>query len=350
MTTLNRQLFFVRKLMHLLVVFVLFTACSGSSGKTDAQLSNVKYETYHNDRYEFTVEYPDFLIPQGEATNEDGQKFLSKNQDIQLIVYCDYKSNFLEAGDIYMIGEAYEEELKLKEGVTNKKLGDNHYLIQYKVNDILHFDYAMLNGENYFNIQFLYPEKEDVMMKDIIEHVINSFKVEMSFPAFLEGFLNDCYWGKNFNTLLRDKDKTLATYIDPKMDVRRYYAPGTITRLGTRDEDFGFSKEDDFITKSRATSDLIFEYVNDNSSPCELLFSEINSEISIIYYVSIERVPDVVVNTETFETRPVETVYSNAKIMAAYLPNLYGNPVGFYFINTPDGWKLAFIDDTLCGA
>jgi hypothetical protein len=58
----------------------------------------------------------------------------------------------------------------------------------------------------------------------------------------------------------------------------------------------------------------------------------------------------VVVNKETFETRPVKIAWPEAEIMAVYLPNAYDNPRGFYFIHTPDGWKLAFVDDTLCGA
>lgn len=134
------------------------------------------------------------------------------------------------------------------------------------------------------------------------------------------------------------------------MDVRRYYAPGTVAKLGTRDADFGFTKEDDFMPRPRATCELIFEYVNDNGSPCELIFSEINSEVYVIYYQSIQSVPDVVVNMEPFESKHVNTVYPEAQIMAVYLPDAFNNPRGFYFIETPDGWKLAFVDDTLCGA
>lgn len=352
-----------------ILFIVSFCACGDNPSKTSTQHSTVKYETYHNQFYDYSVEYPDFLIPQGEAENQDGQKFFSEGQKIQLLVYRDYKNDFLTGSDLFTIGEAFKEELKGKEDVFNKNSEENRYTIEYKTDNILHADYALLHGENYFNIRFEYPETEKKKMKAIIEHVINSLKVENlgaganesesnasaseledGFPAFLKGFLKDSYWEKNFNTLLRNNDKALATYIDSKMDIRRYYAPGTVAKLASRDEDFGFSKEDDFITRSRATGDLIFEYVNDNSSPCELIFSEINSEIFIIYYASIERVPDVVVNNESFETMPVKVAWPEAEIMAVYLPNAYDNPRGFYFIHTPDGWKLAFVDDALCGA
>ena len=90
---------------------------------------------------------------------------------------------------------------------------------------------------------------------------------------------------------------------------------------------------------------LIFEYVNDDGDPCGLIYTNIN----VIYYVWITSVPDVVVNNETFETKPVKIYYPNPEIMAVYLPDAYNNPRGFYFFNTSNGWKLGFVDDSLCG-
>lgn len=343
------------RLFFFLVVLVLFTACGGSK---------VKYKTYHNQFYNYTVEYPDFLIPQGETANQDGQKFISEDQKVQLLVYRDYKNDYLTGGELYSIGEAYNEELKITEGVFYKKLEAKSYLIEYQTDDVLYAVYALISDDNYFNIRFEYLEKEKDMMKSVIDYVIHSFKVEVldenavastektsagssadMFPAFLGGFLNDCYWGKNFNSLLRNKDKVLATYIDSKMDVRRYFAPGTIAQLGKRAEDFGFSSEDDFVSKAKFRKEVIFKFIAEDLGPCGLDFGD-----NKVYYQWIEKVPDEVFHTETFETKPVKIVYPNAKIMAVYIPNAYGNPRGFYFVDTPDGWKLAFVDDTLCQA
>ncbi|MDD4747915.1 MAG: hypothetical protein RBR35_11470 [Salinivirgaceae bacterium] len=355
-TAMNQVCFFA---------LALLTVGGVSAKNRDTRKNNIEYETYHNDRYGYTVEYPNFLIPQSEAANQDGQKFVSENQKIKFIVYYEYKNDFNSDGEQLSIDEAYQEDLKLKEGIFNKKLESQRYIIEYKMDDILHTDYLLRFGETYFNTRFEYPETEKERMRDIIEHVINSLKVdaldadvdesedndsaggfEDPFLDFLDGFLKDCYWGKNINNLLREKDKTLAKYIDSKMDVRRYYAPGTTTKLGTRNDDFGFAPEDDFTTRPRAIGDLIFEYVNDDSTPCELIYSNIN----VIYYISITSIPDEVVNSETFETRPVKIAYTQAEIMAVYIPNAYGNPRGYYFIHTPNGWKFAFVDDTLCGA
>lgn len=349
MTTTIRQLL-------LFMAIALLTACDAST---------VQYETYRNRMNDYTVEYPGYLIAQGEATNQDGQRFLSEDGKTQLLVYIDYKNNYLEGGDLYTIDEAYEQELKLKEGVFNKQLGDAHYIIEYKKDDILHTVYAVIQDDYYYNIRFEYPEKDKEMMIGIVSHVIKSLRVKVSegsviwhddnasaggaedmFPAFLEGFLNDSYWGKNFNTLLRNKDKALATYIDPKMDVRRYYAPGTVAKLASRAEDFGFAREDDFVSKPTIDGEEVFELIASDADHCSLDFDNNNK----IYYQWLNAIPDVVINMETFATKPVKLAYFNAQIMAVYLPNAYGNPRGFYFINTPDGWKLAFVDDAQCGA
>lgn len=231
MTTPIRQLL-------LFIGIVVLSACDAST---------VEYEIYFNKMNDYTVEYPSHLIPQGEATNQDGQKFLSEDGKTELLVYIDYKNNYLEGGELYSINEAYEQELKSKEGVFNKKLGDAYYIIEYKQDDIVYTVYAALHDDNYYNFRFEYPEENKKTMSAIINHVIESLRIgvqegtlwpdgngsvgeaETVFTAFLEGFLNDSYWGKNFNTLLRNKDQALATYIDPKMDVRRYY-----TRHGSK--------------------------------------------------------------------------------------------------------------------
>ena len=344
------------------IALTLIVACSGSTAHSDEL---VAYDTYHNDRYDYSVDYPTFLIPQGEADSGDGQKFFSKDKKIQILVYYQFKDDVNADGESLPIEKAYEEELLSKEGVISKKLEKDYYFIESQVGDMIVTDYVLWRNQ-YFHMYFEYPKSEKHRMKNVIEHVIKSFKVEVlpsdaatetayaddedTFVPFLKNFLNDNYWAKNFNTLLRNKDKTLSNYIDPKMDVRRYYAPGTIARLATRQQDFGFAPEDDFRTKPKPMGEFIFEYVNDDSSPCDLIYSELDSEVYVIYYISIDSVPDVVVNNETFETKPVKMVYPDAEIRAVYLPDIYNNPRGFYFIHTPNGWKLAFVDDSFCSA
>ena len=354
------------KYIMVFIALTLVVACSGSTAHSDEV---VVYDTYHNDRYDYSVDYPTFLIAQGEADSGDGEKFFSEDGKIRMLVYYQFKDDVNADGENLPIDKAYKEDLSYKEGVISSKIEKDHYFIESQVDDMIVTDYVLWRGQ-YFHMYFEYPKSEKDRMKNVIEHVIKSFKVEVlpsdattetayayaddenTFVPFIKSFLNDNYWGKNFNTLLRNNDKTLANYIDPKMDVRRYYAPGTIARLAVREQDFGFAIEDDFRSKPKPVGELIFEYVNDDeeSTPCELIYSEIDSEVYVVYYRRINSVPDIVVNNETFATSPVKTLYPEAEISAVYLPDTYNNPRGFYFIDTPAGWKLAFVDDSFCSA
>lgn len=343
------------------LLLISLSACISNREKK-IKPNSVEYETYHNRQYRYSVEYPTFLVPQGESDNGDGQSFFSEDNRIKLLVYSDYKNDYLTGGELYTLEEAFREDLKMIEGVFNNKIEVNYYIIEYKTDEIVYTYYAQLYKDNYYNILFKYTEEEKDMMKDIIEHVIESVEVGVSaikgedasvgsledmFPVFLEGFLNDCYWGKNFNSLLSNKDETLNAYIDSNMDVRRYHAPGTITILASREDNFGFDKYSDFETKNQIKDNVTYKLLAEDEHPCDLDFEHNNN----VYYQWQKAVPDLLVNIETFETDTVETVYPNAEIMVVYVPNSYNsNPIGLYFLYTPGGWKLAFVDDSLCGA
>lgn len=342
------------------LLIVSLSACGGSREKK-TKTNSVEHEVYYNQQYHYSVEYPSFLIPQGESDNGDGQRFISEDNSVQLLVYRDYKNDYLTGGELYTLKEAFQEDLKTIEGVFNKRIEDNYYIIEYKTDETIYTYYAQLHRNNYYNILFQYSEEDKKMMKNIIEHVIESLDIDVYgaergkgsterlkdlFPTFLEGFLKDCYWGKNFNSLLNNRDKTLNAYIDPNMDVRRYYALGTVAKLASRSEGFGFDDYTDFETKPETNGEEVFKLIETDKSPCTLDY-EGNSKI---YYQWIETVPELLVNMETFETEQVDIIYPNAEIMAVYLPNAYNNPVGYYFIYTPNGWKLAFVDDSLSGA
>ena len=154
----------MKKLTFLISALVLFAACGGNSGKTDTQLSSLNYETYHNDRYDYTIEYPDFLIPQGEADSGDGQKFISEDLRINLVVYYEFKDDPTKDGEPPSVEKAYQEDLTFINGILSKKLEDNHYTIKYKVDNMLHTDYTVFN-DRYFTIRFEYPEEERETIK-----------------------------------------------------------------------------------------------------------------------------------------------------------------------------------------
>lgn len=47
---------------------------------------------------------------------------------------------------------------------------------------------------------------------------------------------------------------------------------------------------------------------------------------------------------------PVSLPSYVSSIVVVFAPDIYTNPRAFYFVETPSGWKLAFVDDTLFSA
>lgn len=95
------------------------------------------------------------------------------------------------------------------------------------------------------------------------------------------------------------------------MDVRRYYALGTVSKLGARAEDFGFAPEDDSVSKPTIDGEAIFELIASDADQCSLDFQSNNK----VYYQWLSGVPDVVVNMEIFATKPMKLAYPYAQFI-----------------------------------
>jgi hypothetical protein len=92
-----------------------------------------KYSTYTNGRFSYSISYPaGLLVPQGEADNGDGQKFLSRDGRAEMIVYG--SNNALDQS----LRDLYEEQLHGDDGV-----GRTEKTVTYKV---LRSDWFVVSG------------------------------------------------------------------------------------------------------------------------------------------------------------------------------------------------------------
>jgi len=321
--------------------------------ETDGERYDGNYSNYYNVRYDYGIEYPDILIPQGETDSGDGQKFMTADGRSFMLVYRTFKA--LD-GDNPPVETAFENDLKLAENVYEKQLFTNYYIIKGKKDENSYYkQYTIFANDNYFDIYFEYPAESEQLFETISKRVFESFNVggePDEFLGFLDEFLDNCFWEKNFDKLLRNNHKTLAQYIDPQIDIRRYYNPGTIAYLYDRKRNFGFGDYTDFDFKPESGGEYSVMKLSQGESPCELEFRGERGYF-VLYYDTLYRLPDEVVNPETLETRPVELPYPDAEMMAVYLPGFHNEFIYqrvFYFVNTPNGWKLAFVNDADCSA
>lgn len=152
-----------------------------------------------------------------------------------------------------------------------------------------------------------------------------------NFENTLVKFLDECFWNKNFDLLVMNNDDNLVKYIDAKQTLQRYYNPGSAYHLYSQSDNYGF----DFQNSSNIKVEKLSNFVNKS-------FSSENNELGV-YFQQVESVPDNIDN-ETLTSFPVKIVYENAII---YKVEIVAQKIFkiFYFIQTPNGWKLAFIDD-----
>lgn len=135
------------------------------------------YETYHNERYDYSIEYPkDVLYPQGEADNGDGQIFLSKDARAQLSVYAHF--NALEQ----TIEEAYREQSRggqpddPNKVVTYKVLKDDWFVVSGYREGKVFYQKTILRDDIFKTMLFTYDEAEKAVYDGITKRLAASFK------------------------------------------------------------------------------------------------------------------------------------------------------------------------------
>lgn len=172
-------------------------------------------------------------------------------------------------------------------------------------------------------------------------------ETEDEFLVVLDSFLHDCWWDKNFNSLLLNEDEHLQEYLDEKYDVQRLYSPGTVNFLGSREKNFGFDAYCDLRYQPEFNSNFQFKSIQEEDS---MHLCEWDDE-TIVYYEIASKLPQVVKDLDTLETEMVSNPYGNAQVNAVYLISRNAEPKILYFVMTPEfGWKLLYIDDSRCSA
>ncbi len=138
--------------MKLVLISMLLIVMSSYS----AYIQN--YNTYCNARYNYCITYPSSLIPQKEADNGDGRKFLSKDKNVVLIVYHTYG---IQETPEMNLKEEYNRLLKDSE-VTYKVFKQNWFVVSgYKQNKIFYQkSYIDEDGLKIFILEYPVDQKD----------------------------------------------------------------------------------------------------------------------------------------------------------------------------------------------
>ncbi|MFJ1261363.1 hypothetical protein ACILDS_01525 [Capnocytophaga canis] len=157
-------------------------------------------------------------------------------------------------------------------------------------------------------------------------------------------FLNKCYYERNLNTYIRDEHDNLKEFMDPAIGLRRYHLPGAMVYLSGKDENYGFMDFDDFEFEPTSQGESTLSVMDVNQDPCELDFNQGRTA----YLHLVKELPEYF-SQQTNEIEKVVLPYKDAKIIVMYVMDKYERPKALFFIDTPKGMKLGFVDDAVCG-
>lgn len=153
-------------------------SCLMSSGpRCDSVLQSkrVTYRTYSNARYQYSIVYPVGLLePQGEAENGDGQKFVSKSGNAELIVFgANNIDNETTKG-------AYAKAVRAMGAetggvVTYKVIKGNWFVVSGRHDSAIFYSKTIHRGDTVITFIMKYPFAERATYDPITARIAKSF-------------------------------------------------------------------------------------------------------------------------------------------------------------------------------
>ncbi|HKR02135.1 MAG TPA: hypothetical protein VJT09_15760 [Pyrinomonadaceae bacterium] len=136
--------------------------------KLSASNQRITYLTYQNARYGYTVEYPaGILVPQGEADNGDGQKFLSRDGRAELLAYG---SNRLDR----TLQDEYRSAQENRE-VTYKLIRRDMFVVSGRAGGKIFYQKTLLRGDVFKTFIIEYDESERARFDQITTRIARTF-------------------------------------------------------------------------------------------------------------------------------------------------------------------------------
>ncbi|GBC61254.1 hypothetical protein DENIS_2214 [Desulfonema ishimotonii] len=137
----------------------------------------LKYKRYLNARFGYGISYPEgLLIPQGEADNGDGQKFLSEEHDVEMAVWGG--NNALDE----TLHSRFLEHLQSKtndhpnRNVTYKHLGRSWFVVSGFNGDKVFYNKTIFINDTFLVLHITYPKAKKTMLDPITSSISKSFK------------------------------------------------------------------------------------------------------------------------------------------------------------------------------
>ncbi|MBA4371405.1 MAG: hypothetical protein C0402_00940 [Thermodesulfovibrio sp.] len=159
-------------------LIIIFAALMFSVGIMAADSGDtMAYKRYVNVRFGYGISYPaGILFPQGEADNSDGQRFLSKDGDLEMLVWG--SNNALDE----TIKSKFQEDIKEKtkeqpdKRVTFKYLKGNTYVVSGYRGEKIFYQKTMLDNDAFMTFLLIYPSGKKKDFDPVVAEISRSFR------------------------------------------------------------------------------------------------------------------------------------------------------------------------------
>lgn len=142
-----------------------------------------EFKKYGNVRFGYEISYPEtILLPQGEAENGDGQRFLSKEGDVEMLVWG--SNNALDE----TLKSNFQKDTKEKtrehpdKRVTYKRLKGNSYVVSGYIGEKIFYQKTMYirDVDAFFTFYISYPKTKKTNYDPVVSKISKSFQYQVT--------------------------------------------------------------------------------------------------------------------------------------------------------------------------
>lgn len=135
------------------------------------------HKKYQNVRFSYEVSYPEgLLIPQGEADNSDGQRFLSMEHDVEMAVWGS-NNVFEETLESEFLKESENDTKKHPElQITYKHCSDNWFVVSGIKGDQVFYQKTIFMNNTFLSCHITYPLAKKQKWDTVTASISKSFK------------------------------------------------------------------------------------------------------------------------------------------------------------------------------
>lgn len=143
----------------------------------DARVAQERYSTYRNARFSYVISYPtDLLTPQGESDNGDGQKFLSRDGQVEMSVYGSENASDQSLRDLYQSQLRREGNDQSKSQVTYKVLRGNWFVVSGYERERIYYQKTISSGGVFKTFRIEYDKSRADVFDKVTKKVAASFR------------------------------------------------------------------------------------------------------------------------------------------------------------------------------